>query len=65
MRIRDRDQCAQTLATSLPDASLEVKSLLLELLDMVGGSAALDIVIANARSPSPEVQNVETQVMGS
>jgi len=64
VRMPDREACAGELATALPKASTESKTVLLEILSEVGGEKALKTVGAAAKSNDPVQQDVGSRVLG-
>ena len=64
VRMPDREACAQKLTAAMPQAPLSAKCTILEILSAVGGTKALQTVGEAAKSPSPEMQNTATQLLG-
>jgi HEAT repeat protein len=60
----DREQSAQHLVAALPQASLETKTFLMELLGTLGGPTALEALAARARDKDEAVQDAATRILG-
>ncbi len=60
----DRDSAAKILAGRVSSAPDDVKRELLVQLGAIGGSAALDQLVAGARSSDPVVQDKATELLG-
>ena len=63
-RAVDQDACARQLQAVLPQLDRDTKPFLIELLGMVGGSTALDAVIALARDGEESIQDAATRELG-
>ena len=63
-RAVDKDACARQLQDSLPQLDRDTKLFLIELLGMVGGSAALDTIIPLARDGEETIQDAATRELG-
>jgi len=64
IRMPDRDAAAATFLAAMPQASVEGKVALLELLGVVGGPKALDGVVQAARSDNDDLKDAATRVLG-
>jgi HEAT repeat protein len=64
VRMADRDACAAKLAAAMPQASVEAKCKLVEVLGAMGGAKALDSVKAATKNAEDEVQDTAFRVLG-
>lgn len=64
VRMPDRDAAAATFLAAMPQASVEGKVALLELLGVVGGPKALDGVVQAARNDNDDLKDAATRVLG-
>jgi HEAT repeat protein len=64
LRAKDRDVAAAKLAASLATANGSVKARLLDTLNVVGGTASLNVVAAAARSSDAELRDAAFRVLG-
>ncbi|MHB1035925.1 MAG: HEAT repeat domain-containing protein [Pirellulales bacterium] len=64
LRAPDREAVAAKIAAGLPDAGGPLKGKLLETLNSVGGTKALETVTAAARSSDPELRDAAFRVLG-
>lgn len=64
VRMPDRESCAAELAAALPRSPTPTKTVLLEILGDVGGTKALAVVGAAAKSTDPELQDVSSRLLG-
>ena len=60
-----QDACAEQFAAAIESASTSVKALLLEQLSAVGGTRALETVLAAAYSEDDALQDAATRVLGT
>lgn len=64
LRSADREAAAGQLAAALPTAAAPLKAKLLETLNVVGGTKALEVVVAAARSDDAELRDAASRVLG-
>ena len=64
-RISDRDACAERLAGLLGGSNVVTRSTVIEWIGRVGGTKALGIVSADARSASTEIQDAAMRTLGN
>jgi HEAT repeat protein len=64
LRAADREALAAKLAAALPTAGGPLKARLLETLNLVGGTKALEAVAAAARSGDPELRDAAFRLLG-
>jgi hypothetical protein len=63
-RMPDREACAHALAAAMPKAPAATQAALVEILAAVAGTTALDTIGAAAKSPTPELQDTASRVLG-
>lgn len=59
-----REECAEILAGAMPDASTTAKVILLEQLTSVGGTKALESVVAATKSSDEAMRDAGTRLLG-
>ncbi len=64
IRMADREACAAELTAPLDRAPLPTKTVLLEILQAVGGTKALAAVGAAAKNPDPALQDAGSRLLG-
>lgn len=64
VRMADREACAAELAAAMADAPTATKVAILEILGAVGGAKALSTLGTAAKSPTPELQDASTRLLG-
>ncbi len=64
IRMADREACASDLTAPLDRAPLPTKTVLLEILQAVGGTKALAAVGAAAKNPDPALQDAGSRLLG-
>ncbi len=64
VRMADREACAAELAAGMADTPTSTKVALLDILGAVGGAKALFTLGAAAKSPTPELQDASTRLLG-
>lgn len=64
VRMPDREACATELATALERSPVSTKNSLLEILEAVGGTKALETVGAAAKSKDPQLQDTGSRLLG-
>ena len=63
-RMPDREACAAELAKAIEGSPAPTKSVVLEILGAVGGTKALAVVGAAAKSADPQLQDVSSRLLG-
>ena len=64
VRMANREKCAADLAAALDRAPVATKLVLLDILGAVGGTKALDAVVAAAKSNNDQLQDASTRLLG-
>ncbi len=64
IRMTEREECAAQLAAALPQASVPTKSNLLEDLGAMGGTKALETIVAAVRGSDAELQETGSKLLG-
>ena len=60
-----QEECAEKLAAAMPNTSTATRVLLLEQLTSVGGTTALETVVAAAKSNDDDMQDAGTRLLGT
>jgi HEAT repeat protein len=63
-RMADREACAEKLAAAMPQAPVQARCKLLEILGVMGGTKALQAVGAAAKDATPEIQDCGSRLLG-
>ena len=64
IRMPQREECAEKVASAMPRASVPTQCALLEILSAMGGAKALETVGAAAKSADPELQDTGSHLLG-